>query len=257
MMLTPETSFGGATLAPPPSLVAGKALFLDFDGTLTEIAPHPDEVSVIPGLGLLLAQVADRLDGRMAIISGRSLSQLEQHLGPLGIAVAGSHGGEFREAGAAEAIALAHPIAPDIVQQVSDLAEELGGLLVESKPYSVAIHYRDRPEARDRILDVTREIARNAGVALKSGKMVFELVMPGSDKGSAARRFMSLPAFADSLPLFAGDDMTDEDAFAVVTEFGGGGVLVGPMRETAALWRLDGVAQVHAWLGALVEENAL
>lgn len=256
MMLTSETPIGGATLAPPPPLVAGNALFLDFDGTLTEIAPHPDEIVVMPGLGKLLTRIADRLDGRVAIISGRSLSQLEHHLGPLDIAMAGSHGGEFREAGAAEPIALADPIAPHLVDQVRALASELGGLLVESKPFSVAIHYRDRPEARERLLECTREIARNAGLALKSGKMVFELVMPGSDKGSAASRFMSLPAFAKGVPVFAGDDITDEDAFAAVTEFGGGGVLVGPMRETAARWRLDSVAQVHAWLGALLEEDA-
>lgn len=243
-----------AALPRPPALNdrPDAALFLDFDGTLVEIATRPDAIRVAQGLPGLLERLATRLDGRLAVVSGRALADLDRFLGPLPIAMAGSHGGEFREAGARAAHPLADPFPDATLASLNMLADRLGGLLVEPKPFSAAIHYRDREDIAARLHEETESLAGAAGLNLKRGKMVVELVMPGSDKGSAVDRFMTMPQFAGSHPLFAGDDVTDEDAFAVVRDHGGGGILVGPPRETTARWRLDSVEDMHEWLeGAL------
>lgn len=239
-------------LAPPPPFRTWRkaALFLDFDGTLVEIADHPDEVVIARGLPGLIEALARQLDGRLALVSGRSLAALEAHLGPIGVAMAGSHGGEFRPAGTATALALAEPLPKDVVTRLSDFAQANGGLLVEPKPHSVAIHYRHHPEALDALLAYATAVMEGTGLGMKHGKQVIELVMPGADKGAAVAKFMQFDRFAGAEPLFLGDDATDEDAFVAVAGLGGSGILVGPMRATAARWRLPDVMAVHAWLEA-------
>lgn len=247
---------GPVSLPQPPTLSKpqGTALFLDFDGTLVDIAPRPDAIEVAEGLPGLLTRLNQWLDGRLAVISGRALADLDRHLGPVGVAMAGSHGGEFRASPDADPVPLADPLPDEVLAQIQAISERLGGLLVEAKPFSAAIHYRDRQEAEHDVLQSAEALAHEAGIRLKRGKMVAELVMPGSDKGSAVERFMAMPQFAGSRPLFAGDDVTDEDAFKAVLGFGGGGILVGPERETAALWRLARVPDVHRWLEGLLED---
>lgn len=242
-------------LPAPLSASRAPALFLDFDGTLVEIADHPDAVIVDPGLPRLIATLATQLDGRLALVSGRSLAALEGMLGTLDVAVAGSHGGEFRLAGSREVSPLADPLPADVVAILCRFADANGGLLVEPKPFSVAVHYRRHPHARDALLATAAALASARGLKLKHGKQVIELVMPGSDKGSAVAKFMALPAFADTVPLFVGDDVTDEDAFRVADELGGGGILVGDMRQTAAHWRLPDVTSVHDWLAQALGPN--
>lgn len=232
------------------------ALFLDFDGTLVEIAEHPDAVEIPQALPSLLAAIAEKLDGRLAIVTGRSIAALEALLGPVGVAVAGSHGGEFRPAGHSAAQALAEPLPHSVIERLSAFARANGGLLVEPKPYSIALHYRHHPQARDALLAQAGKIGEEMNLKLKHGKQVVELAMPGSDKGSAVTRFMQIPPFIGSSALFLGDDVTDEDAFTAIAQIGGSGVLVGPMRPTAAHWRLDSVAAVHHWLETpLVKET--
>jgi trehalose 6-phosphate phosphatase len=247
-------------LPPPPFLSAQAAepvaLFLDFDGTLVEIADHPDGVTVPPDLPALIARLSERLDGRFAVVTGRSLDALEALLGPLDVAVAGSHGGEFRPAGSRTVEALAQPLPEDVTARLSAFAKAHGGLLVEPKPFSIAVHYRRHPEALPALLACAEETAAVFALKLKHGKQVIELAMPGSDKGSAVRRFMEAPSFAGATPLFVGDDVTDEDAFAAVSALGGAGILVGPLRQTHAAWRLGSVAEVHAWLAAIADTNS-
>ena len=242
----------------PPALRLSPqtALFLDFDGTLVEIADHPDEVIVPADLGAMLARLSSELDGRLAIVSGRSLAALETMLGPIDVAMAGSHGGEFRPAGSREVHPLADPLEDSVVERLSRFASDNGGLLVEPKPYSVAVHYRRHPEALEGLLACATAIAESDGLKLKHGKQVIELVMPGSDKGSAVARFMQSDLFAGTEPMFLGDDVTDEDAFKEMARFAGCGVLVGPLRETAARWRLAGVDAVHDWLAEALATGA-
>ncbi|WP_148649415.1 trehalose-phosphatase [Novosphingobium barchaimii] len=234
----------------PPALDPGAniALFLDFDGTLVEIADHPDAVVVAPRLAGMITALSRRLGGRLAIVTGRSIAALEALLGPVEVAVAGSHGGEFRSRAGAEVEPLADPLPAAVVAALERFAAANGGLLVEPKPFSVAVHYRRHPEALEGLLACAQILAQDGGLAMKHGKQVIELAMPGSDKGTAVTRFMGLPAFAGAAPLFLGDDVTDEDAFRAVRHLGGQGVLVGPMRATAAALRLPDVAAVHTWL---------
>ncbi|WP_245656651.1 trehalose-phosphatase [Novosphingobium naphthalenivorans] len=241
---------------PPPLRISPRtALFLDFDGTLVDIAEHPDAVVVARSLPGLIEVLSQRLDGRLALVTGRSLGALEALLGPLGVAMAGSHGGEFRPAAGGEVQPLADPLPGNVVDELSDFAAAHGGLLVEPKPFSVAVHYRHHPHAMESLLAHAERLAEVHGLKIKHGKQVVELVMPGSDKGSAVARFMERAEFAGTEPLFVGDDVTDEDAFRAVGRFGGQGILVGPMRVTAATWRLAGVAAVHDWLGTALEED--
>lgn len=234
----------------PPSLSAdvATALFLDFDGTLVEIADDPNGVRVPADFSGLLNRLSTLVEGRIAIVTGRSIAALEALTGSLSIAVAGSHGGEFRIGNTTEA--LAAPLPEAVADAMADHAAANGGLLVERKPFSIAVHYRHHPEARDGLLAFAQGLATQHGLAFKHGKFVVELTMPGSDKGSAVARFMALPAFQGAVPVFLGDDVTDEDAFRTVRDLGGHGILVGPMRETAADFRLPDVAAVHEWLAS-------
>ncbi|MEW9854459.1 trehalose-phosphatase [Novosphingobium sp. M1R2S20] len=237
-------------LSAPPQLDTGRgtALFLDFDGTLVELAEHPQDIVVAPALPHLLTALSERLDGRLAVVSGRSLAMLDDFLGPLPIGMAGSHGGEFRPAGSSQVQPLAKPLPPAVSAALSSFAQQNGGLVFEAKPFSAAVHYRNHPEIAEQLVGFATTLSAEHGLAIKHGKMVVELAMPGSDKGSAVRHFMERAPFAGSRPLFIGDDVTDEDAFAAVRQFDGGGVLVGAMRATAALWRLENVSAVHRWL---------
>lgn len=244
-----------AALHGPPELIADVscAVFLDFDGTLVEIAENPGDVVVPRHLAGMLARLSAALHGRLAIVTGRSIAALEDLLGPLEIAVAGSHGGEFRPFANRGAQALAEPLPTVVTEKLKLFATANGGLLVESKPFSAAVHYRHHPEALAGLLACAQNLAAQFGLGLKHGKQVIELVMPGSDKGTAVAHFMQLPPFAGAMPLFLGDDVTDEDAFRAVRDFGGHGVLVGPMRPTAASYSLPDVTAVHEWLTAGLE----
>jgi trehalose 6-phosphate phosphatase len=233
---------------PPPPRLEGAALFLDFDGTLVELADSPEAIRVPGELHSLLGRLSRVLGGRLAVISGRSIADLDRHLGGAGLAMSGSHGLEMRFAGGAE-VPLAPPPGLEAARHAMQrFAEADPGLLVEEKPASVALHYRLAPAWAGEAGEFLSDLARRTGLSLQPGKMVIELRPPGADKGDALRKLMKEPPFAGARPWFVGDDLTDEDAFAAAAELGGAGVLVGPARDTAAQWRLDGVAAVAAWL---------
>lgn len=234
---------------PPHSILDGAALFLDFDGTLVELAEAPDAISVPPQVAPLLARLNERLEGRLALVSGRSIEDLERHLECSGLAVSGSHGLELRlRDGSLVPLGGRHDLS-EARERVRRLAGEAEGLIVEEKPFSVALHYRQAPHQEERVSEAMAELARSSGLSVQEGKMVIELRPPGADKGDAVRAFMAEPDFAGARPLFFGDDLTDEDAFAAAAELGGAGVLIGPPRETAARWRLPDVDRVIEWLG--------
>jgi trehalose 6-phosphate phosphatase len=238
-------------LTPPPlSLFTGAALFLDFDGTLVELAEAPDAIRVPGELPGLLQRLADRLEGRLAIVSGRSLADLDRHVGCGGVAMSGSHGLELRLADGT-LLPLARPAGLDEARdEIARFADAVEGLLVEEKPASVALHFRQAPEREAEVASLMQGLAARAGFVVQHGKMVAELRPAGADKGDALRSLMREPAFAGARPLFMGDDLTDEHAFEAAAALGGAGVLVGPPRQTAAVYRLDGVSEVAEWLRA-------
>ncbi len=234
---------------PPHSILDGAALFLDFDGTLVELAEAPDAISISAELAPLLARLGERLEGRIALVSGRSIADLERHLECSGLAVSGSHGLELRlRDGSRIPLAAQHDLS-GARERLERLAADAPGLLIEDKPFGIALHYRQAPNEEARAMEVMAELASITGLSLQQGKMVIELRPAGADKGDAVRALMAEPDFAGARPLFVGDDLTDEDAFAAAASMGGSGILVGAARESAAQWRLPDVAAVIGWLG--------
>jgi trehalose 6-phosphate phosphatase len=238
------------TLPPPPPLVAaGHCLLLDFDGTLVDLVDRPEAVMVDAGLISLLQQLLGTFDGRFALVSGRSVAQIEGFLGGTvpGIAIVGSHGAEVQLSG--ERLAPDRPAALDEAERVFSAAfagEQ--GVVIEVKSLGVAVHYRMAPTCAAQAQGLAERFAGVDGLVLQQGKMMVELRAGGHDKGTGIAALLRHAPFAGHVPVFAGDDVTDEEGLAVVAAMGGTGVLVGPARETAAQYRLDDVAAVRGWL---------
>lgn len=242
-------SFAG-TSAPPLDALRGASLFLDFDGTLVELADRPDAISVGDRLPAVLARLHRRLDGRLAIISGRSAAQVRDFLGVSDVTVVGSHGLEFLFADGQIVSDEPPPALAEVREQMSRLARRWEHVLVEDKPLGSVLHYRLCPDAGDACISLASDLAERHGLHLQTGKMMIEVRAAGADKGTAIRRLMEDPAMRGTQPVFVGDDDTDEPGFAVAEELGGAGVLVGPDRTTAALYRLPSTRAVIDWLEA-------
>jgi trehalose 6-phosphate phosphatase len=243
---------GGDAPLPVPEvgMLEGASLFLDFDGTLVEIAAHPGAVVVTDRLRSLMIQLAARLPGRLAIISGRPIGQLKQLLGPMPLAFGGSHGMELLwPDGTAVQPARPTALAP-VLQEFRRLQKSHTAIVIEQKPYGVALHYRNEPRAEAVCRALATSLAQSSGLELQAGKMVFELRAPGADKGGALKALLAGPGMAGTLPVFIGDDDTDETAFVAAAELDGAGILVGPARPTAARYRLASVTATLAWLEA-------
>lgn len=238
--------------APPPLsefLEQGPvALFLDFDGTLVEIAETPDAIAVPLALAVRLEGLCDRLGGRVALVSGRSLDNLDLHLGALKLIRAGSHGIDLRRADGTRLGGAAIPLPAAVMEEVARFAIENPAILVEAKTYGAALHYRTAPELEGLIAAFASVLAERFALRLIRGKCVVELVRSEADKANAVRVLMRDPEFAGALPVFIGDDVTDEDGFRAVNEMGGAGILVGDRSQTQARYRLRNPREVHEWL---------
>lgn len=239
-------------LGSPPSLSAlidrgATALFLDFDGTLVALAPGPDAIQPREGLADRLAAVSERLDGRCAIVSGRGLTDIEKHIGPLPLACAGSHGSDMRRADGS-ALGAGAPGLPRAIEQALCRFAAEKGLDYEHKPHGGALHYRSNPDARDAAHAFAEQLAAQHDWCAQSGKFVVEIVAKSANKGAAVRTFMGEPPFAGSQPFFIGDDLTDEAGFSACSEFGGAGILVGARSGAQARFGLRDVHAVHEWL---------
>lgn len=240
----------------PPAIAPGAwALFLDLDGTLTPIRPRPDDVGFEPALNTLLAETEQALEGRLAIVSGRSLSDLDRILGAVPRHAAALHGLERRSPGAVWRKA-PHPGLDAARQTLTDLARADRGLILEDKGLSLALHYRLRPGAADGVMEAAQRLADATGLKLQLGDRVAELLTPGCDKGDSVRAFMAAAPFQGARPVFVGDDLTDEDGFTAAAALGGFGVLVGPARPSAARYVLAGPDAVRAWIGRAAADKA-
>ena len=229
----------------------GWALFLDVDGTLLEIAETPQGVHVSASLKQMLDEVRRRLDGALALVSGRSLANLDQLFNPLRFIGSGVHGCERR---LADGIVMR----PEIdAAKIARVRNELGefvrghdGLLLEDKHYALAVHFRRAPEMQVEVYRIMNEVLLHLGptFALQAGKSVLELRPGAWTKGSSITAFMQDAPFRGRTPVFIGDDVTDEDAFAVVNELQGISIRVGKASATLARHRLGGVSDVLRWL---------
>ena len=235
-------------LPPPPALDHQAALFLDFDGTLIELAERPDAIHVPARLGPLLARLRETLGGRLAIVSGRALSELERYLPHSRIVFCGSHGLEFGTADGSRMPLSPPPGLSDLRERVRAFADDREGVLVEEKPAGVALHFRQAPAQASAVAEFMAGLAEKERLVVQPGNMVVELRPAGANKGDAIRRLMDEEPFRGATPFFIGDDLTDEDGFTVAAELGGAGVLVGVERATAARYRLASVQAVADWL---------
>lgn len=224
------------------------ALFLDLDGTLAPLMARPSLVGPDPRRNRLLQNITHAMEGRIAIISGRSIEEVDRITDGCIACVAGLHGLERRDRRGEIDSAFAHPQLDHAIAVVEAFAQSRPELLVEKKRLGVALHYREAPDLAGDTLAFARRVAWSTGLKLQEGQMVAELRCPGSDKGDMLRAFMQEAPFADHFPIFVGDDITDEDGFAAAESLHGVGVLVGPRRRTHASSRLVDVQDVLLWL---------
>jgi trehalose 6-phosphate phosphatase len=215
------------------------ALFFDFDGTLVDIAATPDAVFVSPELREALVSLRDKLDGAVALVSGRSLATLDSHFAPHIFDAAGLHGLEVRAAGRVlEREPPSHRLR-SAVELLRRRVIQWPEAIVEDKLQSVAVHWRRAPEAENQIRDLLEELSAALGedFRIQWGKSVAEILPVGYHKGGAIDVLMDLPPFSGRTPIVFGDDVTDEDAFRIVNARNGYSVKIGP-EKTAATFRL-------------------
>lgn len=244
-------------LPPPPAIANDWALFLDVDGTLLDFSDTPGGVRVPAGLVEALGRLQQRLEGALALVSGRSLAQLDELFAPLHLPAAGLHGLERRHAG--DRVRPPSPTVP--LEQLRDNARALTtrypGAVVEDKGATLAFHWRGNPEAEEPLRGL-------AGAALpwlhdyrlQHGNQVVELRPAGGDKGTAIAAMLDEAPFAGRVPVFVGDDLTDEHGFEIVLERGGLAVLVGDRAPSRARHGLRDPAAVIEWLGACAGRTA-
>lgn len=246
---------GSLPLSSLPGIGPQTALFLDFDGTLADLAPQPDAVQVTAALVASLRQLTAQLGGALAIVSGRALTELDNLLAPLQLPTAAEHGAQ-RRSSQGEILHLAAPDLQEVVRLATALAVRHAGLYLEVKTAAVALHYRQAPGLQALVRQAMRNAAASTpGVELLRGKHVFEIKPAGISKGTAIEAFMAEPPFAGRLPLFAGDDTTDEAGFSAVQRLGGYGIKVGE-GATLAHYRCAAPAALRQWLQAASQDWA-
>ncbi len=228
------------------------ALFLDFDGTLVEIAEEPDAVRLDPVTRETLARLSVGLGGALAIVSGREIAAIDRLLAPLRLPVAGAHGLVRRDSrGCLHEEPSGSNVPLEIRRHLELQAASVPGVLVEHKSTGVALHYRQRPDASAVChAAVAEAIAPYPAFEIKHGKMVLEVKARGCDKGTAIAAFMQEAPFEGRRAIVAGDDVTDEDAFAIVNRLGGITIKVGG-GETLARHRIASTADFLDWLGGV------
>jgi trehalose 6-phosphate phosphatase len=239
-----------------PPYAADWAFFLDIDGTLLDIEGHPDDVRIGRAELDLVGGLHRATGGALALVSGRPLMGIDLLFDPLKLPIAGQHGAERRDARGKRH---RHQFAVEALRRaaapVRRFVARNEGLIFEDKGASAALHYRLAPQLEAAARAVVEEAVKSSAGALELqlGKMVFELKPMGVDKGRAIEQFMQEAPFAGRVPVFLGDDVTDEFGFRVVNRLEGHSIKVGP-GPTDARWRLDNPAAAKAWLGAWMDK---
>ena len=243
-MMSPADSSRGPP--PPIELLREASLFLDFDGTLVDIAPRPDAVRASSELSDLLSRLHQRLEGRVAILTGRAAADVADLLGTVTIMVGGHHG--LETSGRTGGDVKRPDVLDSVVSDLRQLEAEYPGVLVEDKPLGVALHYRQAPDAEEACRTAAQSAAQRSGLEIQPGKMVFELKPQGANKGDALKAMMAEEPFAGTRPIFLGDDLTDEPAFRAAQDMGGAGIMVGDRAPTSASFRIASVDEALHWL---------
>jgi trehalose 6-phosphate phosphatase len=235
---------------PPPLDPARHALFIDFDGTLVELVDRPEDVRISREAVERLGTLQRECSGAFALLSGRRIADLDAFLAPLAFAAGGVHGLERREEPGGPLVLLAGPAGLDAIRLVLSIGvTEEPRLRLEDKGTSLVIHYRGHPELEHAATElVTRAVQDEPGFAVMKGSDIVEVHLGGMDKGKALAAFMAREPFVGRVPVYLGDDTTDEFGFAAVKALDGVSVKVGT-GPSEADYRLACVDSVHRWLG--------
>jgi trehalose 6-phosphate phosphatase len=246
-----DRNFKHLAVRPPPPPSITDALFLDFDGTLVELAERPSPVQVPPDLPALLACAAAAVGEALAIVSGRRLASIDALLTPMRFSGAGLHGAELRT----DPRETAPPLESALDGAGQWLAARIDGdtaLWLEDKGAALALHYRGAPQRADDAERLLRDAVAGLEVEVIAGKYVFEARPRGVDKGGAVRALMQRPPFTGRRPIYVGDDATDEDGINAAQSLGGVGIKVGD-GGSAAAFHLENPVAVRVWLAAVVK----
>jgi len=253
--LTPET------VPVPRSLVQAlsqTAVLLDIDGTLLDLAPTPREVWVPPGLAQTLKRLLERTNGALALVSGRSLDDIDLIFAPDQFPAIGGHGAEMRLVAEGEAVgSRAPPMDRELKRRLAAIAKLSPGILLEDKGYSLALHYRLAPHAENAIYEAVSLIRAdlpNAPIEVLPGKLVCEIKHSGFTKASGVRELMTHEPFKGRHPFFIGDDVTDESVFAIMPDLRGLAFSVG-RRARGVAGHFDTPSDVRNFLARLIDDE--
>lgn len=237
---------------PPLRTLTNHALFLDIDGTLADIASKPSLAFIEPSTIADLSALFVALDGALALVSGRQLEEIDRLTGGSGLPAAGIHGAQLRtRQGTSIASHLEPKIFTQIEADVHDLIRGLDGIMIERKPLAVAIHCRANPDLESHVQSLALSIIpKYAALKLITGKCIAEILPVSVDKGTAIAEFMKSPPFRGRIPIFAGDDVTDEDGFAMVNSMNGVSIKIGSGPSQAA-YGLETADAMRFWLSQL------
>jgi trehalose 6-phosphate phosphatase len=260
--MSPEDESSPDTVPVPHSLVPHLnecAVLLDIDGTLLDLAPTPREVWVPPALSKALNRLLTRTSGALALVSGRSLNDIDLIFAPDQFPAVGGHGAEMRIAADSEAVAThAPPMDKELKRRLAVIAKLSPGILLEDKGYSLALHYRLAPHAEKAIyaaVSLIRADLPNAPIEVLPGKSVCEIKHSGFTKATGVQELMTHEPFRGRRPIFIGDDVTDESVFAIMPELGGLAFSVG-RRAHGVAGHFDEPRDVREWLARLVDDEA-
>jgi trehalose 6-phosphate phosphatase len=249
------------TVPVPRALVphlSESAILLDIDGTLLDLAPTPREVWVPPGLAKTLNRLLARTNGALALVSGRSLNDIDLIFAPEQFPAVGGHGAEMRIAGDSEAVAThAPPMDKELKRRLAAIARLSPGILLEDKGYSLALHYRLAPHAEKAIyaaVSLIRADLPNAPIEVLPGKCVCEIKHSGFTKASGVRELMTHAPFKGRKPFFIGDDVTDETVFAIMPDLDGIAFSVG-RRSRGVAGHFDSPGDVREFLAHLLDDE--
>ena len=259
--IAPEEEEALETVPVPSSMVphlSETAVLLDIDGTLLDLMPTPREVWVPPGLAKTLNRLYQRTGGALALVSGRSLNDIDLIFAPDVFPAVGGHGAEMRIEGDNDAVAShAPPLDRELKRRLAAIAKLSPGILLEDKGYSLALHYRLAPHAEKAIyaaVSLIRADLPDAPIEVLPGKQVCEIKHSGFTKASGVRELMTHPPFKGRKPFFIGDDVTDESVFAIMPDLDGIAFSVG-RRARGVAGHFDAPSDVREFLAHLLDDE--
>ena len=226
------------------------ALFLDVDGTLLDLAARPDDVVTPAGLVTTLAGAERKLAGALALISGRSIDDVDRLFAPLRLRVSGVHGAEIRfDPNAPTMPTAAADLPQSLLAALRRAVEPFPGVFVENKRFSFTVHYRLAPSAERPLRNIVKQLVDSIPIAvdIMDAHYAIEIKSPCFDKGGAIAAFLATSTFRGRTPIFVGDDTTDESGFALVTARGGIAYSVGRPRP-GAIGAFSEPRAVREWL---------